>query len=120
MDDASERIAKAKGLARALGLPEQEVINAFLQEGLPNPGEQHSAQRSLGELQGLPENQMSPELALPTRSPFEMPLKDHPNWVSGPIPEGQFKRKNLQAEGVEQGIGNVQLPSFPLTNPQAR
>ena len=112
MDDASERIAKAKGLAAALGLPEQAVIDAFLQAGSSDRSEQLQSQRTLGELQGQPDNLMSPELEPPKRYPLGVPITEHPDYQSGPI---SLKRKNSQASGVEQSSPFT----FPHKPPQA-
>ena len=106
----SERIAKAKALAKLFNVPEQEVINLALQEGSGDPSVSNPAEGRLAALGGRPEGSLMSIDAPPTRPD---------PWADAPRYEGDRRRFNvrdLQAEAIEaQGKPNsVATPFNPF------
>jgi hypothetical protein len=98
--DTSARIAKAKALARAMGLSEQEVVKLAIEQTSDDPRIQQDAIKGMGTLVGGEGN-------LFTLTPDEVPQESHRERLvnagypslSGPI--------SMQADGVEQLSGQA-------------
>lgn len=91
----SDRIAKAKALAKIFGVPEQEVINVALQEGSGDPSVSNPAEGKLAAMGGSPEGSLMSIDAPPTRPD---------PWADVPRYEGErrkFNIRDLQAEAIE-------------------
>jgi len=91
----SDRIAKAKALAKVFGVPEQEAIQLALEEGSGDPALANAAEGKLAALGGSPEGSLMSIDAPPTRPD---------PWADVPRYEGErrkFNIRDLQAEVIE-------------------
>lgn len=105
-NDYSARIEKAKALAQALGLPEQEVIKLALEEASGDPRLMREAQRKLSDLQGF-EGITSLDVPRPTRTP----TRDLPGFSSGPV---QFQASGVEDSQPTYSGSTVVPPPDPL------
>lgn len=93
--DSSAQIAKAKALARAMGLPESEVIKLALEQTSGDPRLQNQAKAGLAALHGQPEGIHTIDAG---------PLQRPDPWADLPQYEGdetRFNVSDLQAEAIE-------------------